>query len=242
MDTAEGAETFTLQKEFLTAINTGQRYIKPTEVNPACTVLHVKPTQNGNSAVYAYNGIVCFRKLFTYSLPAMLLTAECCKTLSEFETVNYSSSGNFDFFHTGKTLYGFIKCEYKTPDFEVLFNRYERTELFEVNKTELEQFCELTNTCTVSPNPIAKLRNNADGVELEYDDSDMDVHINRVLEATKATDVAEFHFNAKVMHPSLKNFPFNDLQFNTSLKSVMQLYSKEDESVMLIVMGVAQVN
>jgi DNA polymerase III sliding clamp (beta) subunit (PCNA family) len=187
-----------------------------------------------NGAVFSSDNFSLYLKKLSDSFPDLVLDRECCLVISEYDSLQYFTAGNYHFFDTGKTMYGFIKTEYKTPAYHVIFKKSEG-EPFEINKEDFISFCELTS---VSPAkvPIASF-DSKDG-KILFSFNDPEFGKGAEMEFEMSGEIKEpFNFNPRLILPFIKSLPYKKLLFAPLPGYKYSVTTKEDETFSGIICG-----
>lgn len=234
-DQGETNERVVIGKDVLQAIGIASKFVFEAEMETNFSFVHVK-----NNSVFSTDKNVIFLKNFTDNIPNLLISTECAAVISGFDNLMYFTAGNYDFYDTGKTTYGFIRSEYKSPDFSVILSKATKGTFFTVAKENIVKFCELATTATPSLVPVSKLDSSLkEGqIDLTFFDDSYNVSVDMSFNVSGDLKPEPFTFNPKVMLPFIKSLPYQELNF-TPLEGAHHytIWSKEDEQFTGIMAG-----
>lgn len=173
-------------------------------------------TTKGKADVFATrSAFIFYRKQFDFPIPTMPLSAEMAAVITMFENVRCTRSGPYAFFDCGRTQYAFVLSVYTAPPYHNILAQCVNDQYFEINRAELQQFCELVLSSSPSSIPGTTISDTgATGVAFSHVDIGFNVSVSREFEVFKTFKADEFHFNAKMLLPLLKTFESEKVRFS----------------------------
>lgn len=190
--------------------------VQDKAMRPWMTYVHVTRIK-GESYVIGANGVISYFKSFKEDLPAMCLDPDTIAAISRFTEVNYSRSGNYDYFDAGTMSYGFIMSESGVPDFTTLLDKFVYDKHFIVNRQDVIDFCEhciRMNSSNVPPE-VAVTTNGKKSILLTFTSMAGDQGSDQELACDKKNfDPDEFIFQPEKMIIALKDLGCEKIQFS----------------------------
>lgn len=231
-----GGETTTLYSDVLESIGIAKSYIKDNyETN--LTFVHVL-----KNCVFATDALLLYYTSFESELPALCLRQEACNVVGGYETLTYFSHGNYDFFDTGRTIYGFIKNEYKAPNIEPLLKSASKDNFFEIKRADIVSFCELVNSTATEPVPEASFFVKDGAANFSYTDSSNQLKVENQYSVIGDAETQVFLFNPKVVLGKIKVLPYETLCFSQkeNNSNFFTLWTNEDKNYTGLMVGMTK--
>lgn len=166
-------------------------------------------------------------------LPNILMDKECASIISQFNEVDFYEQGNYNFFDTGKCIFGFIKPEGKTIDFMRVVGGAKKDEWIEYKKQDLINFCNLVSgtnkvllpSCFISGEKVFCTGNN------ECSDT---------FEVSGEYEMPETKFSHSILLAYLRSLPFTTVRFSPfAMPFFFTVWSEEDENFTGIFAGMS---
>lgn len=199
----EGAEKTILTPDVLAAIFEARNFCSILECN-----LHFVYLQQIENfyCVFATNQHTIYQRKFEAPLPQLSLSVEVASIVSTLQHVEYFTAGNYDFFDTGRTVYGFIKSDYKAPDYMHIIRSINNEETMTFSKEQLSSFCALVGSLAVKQIPIIKFDDIEEAVLAHYDEVDYNTESEKKLDVEKNFPPKPFALNCNYLSQILKCF------------------------------------
>jgi hypothetical protein len=226
-----------LNKDVIDSLSIAKSFAKPRSIEHPLEFVHMKPNE-----VFASDGFVMYHKKFDCELPTLMLYPETCIALAGYENVMYYRAGNYDFFESGNTKYGFIKTEAKPQAYDFIIDSASKKGGFKIDKDYIEKFCELTNNSTVSSLPISRITDaGINRLLFQFDDDNYGISTKMEFEVeNKNETVPEYSFNPKILLPAIKSIPYDYLNLTPHKTFGYVLSNDEDENYTGIIMPCLQ--
>lgn len=236
---SEGAQRILLNPEVLAAIFEAKGFCSALEAT-ALSYVYAHKNVNGNFSVFATNAHILYLKTFEEEVPELVLSGEVCSIISTLQHVEYFSAGNYDFFDTGKTVYGFIKADmHKLPDYMSIIRQIEDGVNFTTNKNELLSFCELINSLAVKELPIIKFDEVENDLLAQYGEEEYNATTEKKIVVKKNFSPKPVAFNNGYLTQVLKCFATEDIVFSAAQNErFYSLTNPEEKGLTIIIMPV----
>lgn len=207
---SEGAETFVLTPDVVSALFVARNFAATLESN-----LHFVYALKfrGKNVVFATNRHILYLKEFEEEVPALALSPEICSIVCPFNSLEYYTAGNYDFFNTGNTVYGFIKTEYTAPDFSPIIDGIDFENKMTINKDELFSFCKLVESLAVKEIPILKFEENDGELLAYYEEAELSTETEKVLKV-EGEIICGFALNNGFLKQALDCIGTDDVVFH----------------------------
>lgn len=192
--------------------------------------------------VLGFNGIICYTKSFKDALPALTLDPRTVSIISEFPQLSYSEVGNYDFFDSGSTCYGFVKSEIKAPDISPVLKKMESDNKLVVERKEIMNFCDhvLRINNTALPPIVSISESGKKNVKLRFDNAAGNQESEVLVPVEKKSYKLEpFAFLPKQMSTALKDLGVGTVNLSYVDKNFI-LTSEEDPSYIGAIMEIVQ--
>jgi DNA polymerase III sliding clamp (beta) subunit (PCNA family) len=206
----EGAETTVLGPDLLAALFAAKDFVSILESN--LHFVYVQPDGNG-SVVFATNQHLLYERKFEEVLPEMTLSPDVCSIVSTFNHVSFFTAGNYNFFDTGSTVYGFIKTEYKAPNYKVVINQISFEDELKMDREEVLSFCQLVNSLSVEKFATIKFDDIEEAMLIHWDESGYSTETERKLDVEKNFPPKPFALNCIYLMQILKCFDTKEVSF-----------------------------
>ncbi|HEY1202183.1 MAG TPA: hypothetical protein VGE79_14420 [Niastella sp.] len=226
-----------LPAEMLYAIGAATSIIDQKLINQYCNCF-INPVGHITDVFSTHNGHIMYRKWFNVTLPAMTISPEVGSIISGFESAQYYTANNYDFYECGKTTYGFIQSTYKCPNYSRPFASISNKDYFEVDRLQLIQFAELTVSSSVNTYQIITLEDNAMlGITFKHDDKEYQLHTKMEFEAEKTFSPQPFHVSGKLLITLLKAIDTKTVRWSPVNETTYCLWSTEDPDLLTLLLG-----
>lgn len=206
----QGAERTILNPEMLAALFEAKNFASIVESNLHYVYAH---ELKGSYYVFATNRHLLYQRKFDEPLPQLALSNDVCSIISTFQHVEYFTAGNYDFFDTGKTVYGFIKTEYTPPDYTQIIDRLSEDESFTLVKEEILSFCELVNSLAISKFPVLIFDDADEKIVVHFDENEYNAECEKILDVQKNFYPKSFAMNCADLTQALKCFISEEIVF-----------------------------
>lgn len=232
MPESEGAEMVILTPDVLSALFEARNFASLVESNFHYVYAHKKGNEH---CVFASNRTILYVRKFEDELPNLALSPEVCSIIASFGHVQYYSAGNYDFFDTGNTVYGFIKTTYTAPEYAPVINSIDTTQTLVLDKNEVLSFCELVNSLAVKELPIIGFEASQDaGLLVFYKEPEYSVETEKLLPVERNFWPEDFSMNASMLKDVLKCFTSEKIVIATSGKQNIFGISAPEEKALTI--------
>lgn len=228
-----------IPEEVISAIRIAKGYIIETELPTQWSYVFLVP--GGDSALlYGAEMSGFYMKKFNYPLPPFNLTKEAATLVSLFPSASYQSNGNYDFFTSDNTTYGFIKNESNPLPVDKLYSRATTGNYFEVSKSELISFCDMA--VGISGDLIATLNisDSDGGISLKYKAHETNTSLNTDILAVKDAPITELDMGIKTLSRCLRPLPYEQLRITQQCEAHYRgfiLTHPEDPGYFGVIMG-----
>lgn len=167
---------------------------------------------------------------------SLMITPENCDMLNGFTEATHFSCGNYDFYECGATTYGFVKLEYKTPNYSPLISGINREKYFIIEKQRVLDYCNrVKNINPSNVYPECEIREaGKDKVLFYYNNTDHDVNCEVIFDAVKNFDIVDFKFNANQFIQLIGSLPYGVLKFVQDGNRFILLNEEDKEYIGLI--------
>lgn len=177
--------------------------------------VHIKNMGKKKSYICGFSVGIMYFKWFKENLPDMVLEQMVCTMLGNYQGdgVTMYRGEKYDFFDTGKSLYGFIQTEMKGPDFASIINAKDDEKSFTIDRKSLMAFCKLAiginPSSLVDPCFIQNAEEN-NAVVLDYENNLINRSCKKEVEVKKNKRyvIKKFLFNPNDMLKLLKSLSF----------------------------------
>lgn len=219
-----------LNQEALTAIYSASKNIGETKLNDFVDFVHIT-----DGMVIGTDRASLFCKKIP-ELPNLIIDAYCASVITKFTSVNFFQSGNYNFFTTGKTIYGFVQyANIKTPPQLSSFVPTKKPNTFmEFETRDLIGFCE--SAMAYSPSPIISFTMN--GGSLSFVDAEYRVDSVQELDVTGDYKPVGKYLPRK-MATFLRSLGFASIQIAPYEKNAeaITVWSEEDKDFVGMITG-----
>lgn len=235
--TDETKKTSSFTPELVSYINVAKEFINSQSENQYSFV-HIT-FREGQTHLVCSDGHIAFYRYFDIEMPGMLMTKDCADIVGSYEQgCSHYSVENYDFFDFGRTTYGFIKTEWKTPDFQQVFNQFSDKQVHTVSKAELLNFVNLA--LRVSPLTYTLFDIMPDTLEenmlrLEYNLPQYSIMTEKSIPVTKNYDVEKMLYNANQLAIMLRSIKSENVNFYPRGKASYIKDEKDDRSLFMII-------
>lgn len=231
-------EVSVLSSEVLESIGVAKNFVESVELTSPLSFVHLYK----NMVLSSDRNLVYWKKFD--QLPDMVLDAETCSIISQFESLQHFRAGNYDFFDTGKTLYGFIQPTETTPDLSPVLDMAQKDVSFEIKKAYLLEFLEISVGVS-SPNEIATatLKPKDNKLSLQLSENTKEIDNTMVFEVNGQVFCDYFNFDPRKALSYFKAIPYETISFSPFSKAnhFMTIWSKEDQEFTGIITGLADI-
>jgi DNA polymerase III sliding clamp (beta) subunit (PCNA family) len=235
----QGTDRTILNPEMLSALFEAKNFASIVESN-----LHYIYTHElkGSHYVFATNRYLMYQRKFNEPLPQLALSADVCTIISTFQHVEYFTAGNYDFFDTGKTVYGFIKTEYRQPEYMNIINSLSESENFRLVKEEILSFCELVNSLAISKFPLLIFDDADEKIVVHFDENEYNAESEKALDVQKNFSPKSFAMNCAYLTQALKCFTSDEIVFTPGENERIYGLTHPEEKGLLVMVCPVQVN
>jgi DNA polymerase III sliding clamp (beta) subunit (PCNA family) len=232
---SEGADRITLNPDVLAALFEARNFSAIVESNFHYVYAHKK---EAGHFIYSSNGHLMYLRKFEEELPELVLSPEVCSIVCQFQSVQYYTAGNYDFFDTGATVYGFIKSEYKAPEYMQIIRSINQDEQITMNRAEVISFCELVSSLAVAKFPVLKFEETAeDTLLMQYEESEYNVKTEREVKVKKNLWPETFAFNSGYLTQVLKCFTTEEVNLSANADQKLWCFTHPDEPTLTILIA-----
>lgn len=197
------------------------------------------------SFVYCYGGKVVatdshvlYKKQFDFELPELMLYPDTCTVLAGFESIAHCTKGNYDYFDTGKTMYGFIMPEGRRPDFDRVMPKPDLSQYFEIQLSDMVAACQLAASVCTTKDVDGKIAPGMSGITFTSEIPDYDTPVVYDIPTEGPATCKQFGFNAKLMLSYLKALPYKTIRFVDGHPNNYSFYTSEDAGYTGLIMKV----
>lgn len=217
-----------LNTEVLAALFEGKNFVLSLEVDTNFSFVYVVK-KDGKFYVAATNRNILYLRKINEALPQFAVSSEACSIISAFNHVEYYPAGNYDFFDTGKTVYGFIRTTFKAPDFWPIIGSIEADKTIKVSKEAIASFMKLVNSTSVKKIPIVRFEAQDKALLLSYDESEYNADAEREIEIEKNFWPEVFHLNASFVALILKCFRTDNVFISPNTGNYLFAFTHPEE-------------
>jgi DNA polymerase III sliding clamp (beta) subunit (PCNA family) len=231
----ESTEKVVFNQEVLEALSLSKNNLDTKAGNPFFSYAHINPNGKG-SYIFGTTGTVIFYKHFSEKLPTISLDHDTVSAIARFPEVIFSENGNYNFFDTGHTLYGFIKPDFKATDISNIIKDQESTVRFVMDKKQITEYCQYI--LKVNPSTLAYVYFRDGGkntILLSYANEDYNLSADEFYEIEKHGQIRDFCFNPSQMITLLKDLPYDKLQFALTDRKTCFVTTEEDSEFVGVV-------
>lgn len=227
-------EAVSISSEVIKSLNEAKQFRFNGKYETNYSYIYVSKNEIG-SFVFATSGNVFYLKKFEEDLPAFSLSPESCSMLLPYSNVLYYSSNNYNFFNTGKTIFGFIQSELKSVDFRPVLNSVNRSEWLEIDRKDFVDFSDLVLSFSFLV-PIIRFSFSGENVLANYSEENYNVNAERLISAKKNFEADSFNFNASFINMALRCFTGEKIKAFPAFKSYC--FESEEEKGLSIVVAI----
>ena len=191
------------------------------------------------SDMFATDAHSFYHRRFDFDMPNLKLSKDYAQILAMYKECHHHEAGNYDFFDTGNTVYGFIKTEQQGPNYKPIIGAFSSENKFTLNKKPLIAFAEMCVRITPLTYCLFNIKNAiGDDTKLELafnvdeygrsNEAEMDVKTNHTI--------GRINFNAKVLPTLLNTLPSDEVDFYR-VSTMHFIKDPGDDALTLIVQG-----
>lgn len=171
---------------------------------------------------------------------SLMITPENCDMLNGFSEATHFSCGNYDFYECGTTTYGFVKSEYKCPNYSVLTKGMSREMFFSIEKQTVLDYCNrVKNLHPSSVYPECEIRDAGNNkILFYYNNADHDVNSEVIFEVEKNFEMSDFKFNANQFIQLIAPLPYDKLCFSQDGNRLF-IFNQDDVNYIGLIQGLA---
>jgi DNA polymerase III sliding clamp (beta) subunit (PCNA family) len=213
----------------LESLHLSKNNTDPKQGNPFFQYVHINPNGKG-SYIFGTNSTVIYYRHFDEKLPTISLDHDAVAAISKFQEVIYTENGNFDFFDTGNTLYGFIKPDFKASDISQIMKGGDDKMKFVIDKKQVLEYCQYVNR--INPGLLAYVffaDAGKNSIMLRYSNDEYSLSADQFYDVEKKGTIRDFCFNPSQMVPLLKDLPYDKLNFNLCENHNCYITSEDDK-------------
>jgi DNA polymerase III sliding clamp (beta) subunit (PCNA family) len=210
----ESMDKTIFNQAMIESLHLSQNNTDPKRGNPFFEHVHINPNGKG-SYIFGTNSTVIYYRHFDEKLPTISLDQDTVHSISQYTELVFSENGNYNFFDSGNTLYGFIKPDFKASDIMSIMKGGDGKSVFTMDKKSVVEFCQLVNK--INPGILAYVFFADAGkksIMLRYANDEFNVSTDRFYDVEKSGTIRDFCFNPTHMLPLLKDLPYDQLKFN----------------------------
>jgi len=181
--------------------------------------------------VWGGDGQVMYYKEFDKPLPHMVLEPAACNVICQYDQVEFSQSGKYYFFGTGKSIYGFAQPEAAYRDISPIVALKKEGNVT-LDRAEIIEFCQMVignNPTEYGCEGIIKNEGKRQ-LKFVYDNAQFSKYAEMILDVKKDFDIDEFIFNAKAMLTVMKSIDSDKVQFHKPIQHNIFVTVKDDKS------------
>lgn len=204
--TEEGS--ISLDNDVLCAINNASNFTVVLE-NVADHRSHVFV---GEKLVAACNAFIGYTQKFKEELPKIVLSKEVAQVVGKFNTALFTENERWILFDVGETKYGFIKPINPYMNLNHLNEIKDKSNTFEINKSEILLFSEMCITSVKTQGLLASMVIKENKLIMSMNEPTFGININKEIEVIGKMEKV-FNFNPALMSTLLKNIPDEQLSF-----------------------------
>lgn len=206
---------------------------EPKDIPTYANFVHVKSTGKKSFYIAGMNGAILYFKSFKQAMPDMILELETCAAIKGFQELLVYQGGNYNFFDAGKTLFGFVKVEFVTPDFKGgIVDKMEVDKLFTIDRAAVVRCCDFAK----SINPMkyiapCTIEGDGDkGVVIDYNQNEVGLNSARKFEVkkNKKFSIPKFFFSPNDFSTVLSSLPFEKVNMVGPVEKNYYITSDED--------------
>lgn len=227
-----------ISPELMTAIQMAKHYCfsdkTAANISPLESV-HLKSTPD-YTEVFASDRFILYVTRIPNDSIDLMITPENCDALNGFTEAIYYSCGNYNFYECGSTTYGFVKSEYKCPDYSPLIKGFDRDKCFIIEKRKVWDYCNRVKS--INPSGIAaecEIRDAGNNKALfYYNNSDHDINCEVIFDVKKNIEISDFRFGVDIMTQAIASLPYDEIIFVPDGQRYFILSDSDKEFIGLI--------
>lgn len=207
-------EKFVFSQETIEALHLSKVNTDAASPNQFFSHIHMY-SKGKTNYIFGTNSTVIYYRQFSDKLPSISLDRESVDIITSYKEVVYTSSGNYNFFDTGNSLYAFIKVDFKASDITTIIAGNSDEVNFKFERKKMIEFCNLI--LSLDPSRVTYLCIEDAGkksIALRFSNTDVDLSADRFYEVEKNATIKESWFSAGNMVNLLKDLPYDELDFN----------------------------
>jgi hypothetical protein len=193
-------EEIEIPQDVLRAIKIASNFTMERENLPFTSCVFI-----GDGVVAANTGFVAFAQKVEGAYPNIILEKSAATVIRNFNTVSFSQNDSYQFFTNNVFTFGFIKKDTKYIDMKKYLTLPPKEGVVEMNKTDLQNFCDICSSSSAGRVVIAKIEGGkAIMVDVDYGND---------YEKPLPSLLPDFSFNPAYMGKLLKSLPDTELSF-----------------------------
>lgn len=209
----------TIDSDMLEALSMAKDHVgnpSDREMRHWTSLAHVV-TYDKITYISGFNGFTSYTKMFKKKkYPELHLDTEVVSVISQYDSVEYASVGNYDYFWNNGILYGFIKTEIKCPDLSLAVSNFKSNDKFTIDRASIVKFCESViymNDSSIKPE-IFITDNGENGVTLNFKGISGNQSAKEDMEVKDKTfEVPKLYFQPNYMISLLKGLDMDEVTF-----------------------------
>lgn len=195
--------------------------------------VHITNQSKKLSYICGYNRAILYYKIFKEELPNMVIDATACAALQPYieNGVILYKGEKYDFYETGKTVYGFIQSYVKGPAFDTIVGMKEAGKFFTADRTSLIAFCKLAigfNSGTVMEPCVLSNGESDKTLLLDKVLSNVRNPVQLEIEKSKKFTVPKFQFDPGHLMTLLESVPGDQVNLSGPTSGNIYVNSEED--------------
>lgn len=244
------AQWSTLPQSMLEAISIARQYCANNTVNETwMDYVWVSPIKGEGKkkqvCVFATDAIILYYKKFDGDVPMIVMEKDIAMVISSFTSVNYAKVGNYHYYDTGNSLYGFaeLAIQYGAGQFETVIAAYEKAVSFIIPQKEIIDFCDLVVSTSHMVLSNCYIEDGGkDKIILRHIDNNYQTGGEAFVSVEKKKPNLElFWFNPGQFTRFFKYLPYEKLIFWQMNKETFFVASEEDPDYVGVIRGLVAV-
>ncbi len=206
----KSSEPVYLNNDVIKSLNEAKSFCFVANVETSYSYVYLSK-KNGGNFIFSTTGQIFYLNKIEDELPEFSLSPESCSMLLPYTNIMYYKAGNYNFFNTGKTVFGFIQSRLNPPNFQVIIDAIDRTDFIELKRQQVIDFSELVLSFSLEV-PVVIFSFEESGLVGSYSEAEYNVDTKRSLYVNKNHDADDFALNASFTHMALSCFTGENLK------------------------------
>lgn len=189
------------------------------------------PSKKNSSCIFASDGHTMYYKQFKADFPDIILDPTYAKIISGYENIEYFSHENYDYFWTGKAMFGFVKPETIAQDFLAVVAMLNTEKNFSFASQPVVKWSQMAKMIdkTSLINVVVIQEGGKSEFVLKYNDTGRDSDAKySVKTVSKNFKLPDFACNVDHLIKMLGNIPYETVQFNGPVSHSYFVTTPED--------------